>query len=93
LSATPTTEPAINATLYPNPADVWLNLRVQLEKPTQAQLQIIDLQGKIVQQQPQLYLQPNGDIISLPIQYLPAGQYIVRLQASDFVWSELLVVK
>ncbi|MBL7784921.1 MAG: T9SS type A sorting domain-containing protein [Chitinophagales bacterium] len=93
LSATPTTEPAINATLYPNPADVWLNLRVQLEKPTQAQLQIIDLQGKIVQQQPQLYLQPNGDIISLPIQYLPAGQYIVRLQASDFVWSELLVVQ
>lgn len=71
--------------LFPNPAQD----RVQLTGiPETAQLQILDLQGRILEQQ-----SLGMGTSSVNIQDLQPGMYLFRLTAPEGVWNQQVIVK
>lgn len=71
--------------LFPNPAQN----RVQLTGVPQAtQLQVLDLQGRVLQQQPL-----GMGTSAVNIQDLQPGMYLFRLTAPEGVWNQQVIVK
>lgn len=74
-----TAEKSINILLFPNP--VWEQLHIQYEsvKTENLQLQIMDVQGKVILQQI-LSLQNGSNHFTIPVNKLQHGLYLCRLQ-------------
>lgn len=74
-------------TLFPNPASGSTILRIpNLEG--EAQVQLLDLQGRILQS-----FAVGGDEVEIPLHGLPSGMYFVRLEVNGEIFSRRLVVE
>ncbi len=77
--------------LFPNPASETVQVRYQLESPSNATLQVITVTGQVVQE---WRLPERGmGVLPLDLQSLPDGMYFVRLSGGKTRLSERLVVK
>ncbi|MGZ5283753.1 MAG: T9SS type A sorting domain-containing protein, partial [Bacteroidia bacterium] len=64
--------------LYPNPAQNYIIIDLQNNKA--AQVRIMNMQGQEITS----ILQPQGsDKITLPVNYLPQGVYIIEIQTAE----------
>lgn len=68
--------------LYSNASGTVLTAEITVQKNQQADISIININGAVLSRQQELIAQPAG-IISLPINYLPAGQYYLRVVGTD----------
>jgi hypothetical protein len=90
-SKPPPTQPnqANNLQIYPNPANQWISVSLPKEfaQIENGKWQLIDLQGKILQQ----YIAPANDNkgITFEIKDYPIGSYIVRYQNKTTILSQL----
>ncbi len=77
-----TADETFEASIYPNPARNELNVRMELPAPTDVQVMIYDLTGKMVWSEQyaasQVYSQNTIDLSGLK-----NGMYIVKMQAGD----------
>ncbi len=64
--------------LYPNPAQE--NITIDLQQNKAAQIRIVNLQGQEVAS---VYQQQGNNKITLPVNYLPQGIYIIEIQTAD----------
>lgn len=69
----------IQLSLYPNPANEFLYIQYEVKSSSPLQLQIIDLQGKIVFQQT-VSNQPGVNYKTISVGNLIHGLYLCRLQ-------------
>jgi hypothetical protein len=82
----------VRISTYPNP--VRQQLQVQLETPfaAQYQLQLTDLQGRLLLQRQQT-VQPGTTSLTIPTQQLPQGLYLLVVRSSDGQQQEFKIVK
>jgi hypothetical protein len=67
--------------VYPNPFSSAVSLRVDgLQRPTQATVTVLDLQGRLLQQHAARLV--SGAPISLDLSALAAGMYVVKVQVT-----------
>jgi hypothetical protein len=81
VTETPETE-KIEATIYPNPARDVLNLQVNLDVPSDVQVQIYSMSGALVMSQ-QFSASQLGSQKQVNISDLPNGLYMVKMQAGN----------
>jgi len=79
LSVLPATEAL---TVYPNPAFDVINLNISMTKASSANVQIIDMTGRTVNNL-MLNLNAGEQRVSLPVTNLPTGTYMIRLNAAS----------
>ena len=92
LSAAPDSRANTALQLVPNPANRHVRLTLPPEAQNQtATLHLTDLSGKTVRQQP---LSPTEALfLELRLPSLPAGLYVVKLQAGTQAWQQKLVLR
>lgn len=66
--------------VYPNPANIYLNVRYDLSRYESSSLQIVDVTGKVVHQR---QLNQSQDEIVLITENYPTGQYILSIYADN----------
>ena len=87
LSAAEISSISSNVLLFPNPVSVVINLTIESTKIGSAQLEIVDVQGKVVCSQ-NVVTQIGKTQVSIPANQLNQGSYVCRIQQDgklDFV--------
>lgn len=69
---------AQNVSLYPNPAGNQLNISLQTSSKLKAQVNIIDVQGKVV-----MTVEMKNNLAQLDISNLKPGMYFAKISAND----------
>ena len=79
-------------TVYPNPADEMINLRVLNDKSANATVRLLSVDGKEVLNQS--FRTSNGmEIMNLNVSNIPAGMYFVKVSTSDSIVVEKVTIK
>ncbi|RMG71012.1 MAG: T9SS C-terminal target domain-containing protein [Bacteroidetes bacterium] len=77
--------------LYPNPAPNEVELAFELERAESVQLSLRDLQGRVLRQLPAETLIPGAHQRRLDLSDLPAGMYLLQIDAGSQRQSQRLV--
>jgi hypothetical protein len=77
--------------LYPNPAVDMVNLRFSLSKPTEIQMYILDMQGKMVMSKVVSAPKANDQSLMIDVSSLASGNYTITLVADNRRYSLKLV--
>jgi hypothetical protein len=97
LQASPTSIPSIFGStgihVFPNPAKDVISMFYQLTQPTATTVSIYSLDGKIQQVVATDSNQSGKQELSVPLENLAPGIYILRLEAGDEVISRKLVIQ
>jgi hypothetical protein len=83
--------PAAALSLYPNPAADWLTLQLDRPQAEQAMMEIYALTGQRMPIGTQVWM-PGTVQQQIDVSQLPAGTYIVRVQAGQQYWTEKFTV-
>jgi len=73
----------VRAVVYPNPAGSYANLDMELQKPMQLNVNLVDLTGKIVYQSGVKKLMSGKTQIIVPMQSLASGSYFCAVTDAD----------
>ncbi|TAE10432.1 MAG: T9SS C-terminal target domain-containing protein, partial [Bacteroidetes bacterium] len=76
--------------VYPNPARQASNLKLNSEKAESVQMQMLNAQGVVVFSQ-KIQKDKGEQIVKLPMQELPAGVYIIKMQVGTRSFIQKLV--
>jgi len=79
--------------LFPNPAKDHLNVLVEVRKPGPLKLEIVDLKGRQVYEMVRDHISVGHQLITLRNLNLPAGQYVLVVQAGDVVRREKILIE
>ena len=76
--------------VFPVPANDWLHINAQLENAEQINLELISLEGRVLQNR-ELDLQAGGNSVKLPLSDVPAGIYFLKItgESGQFVQKVL----
>ncbi len=76
---------------YPNPADSYVNIQYHLpEGTTGAELQVMDLQGRILKDYP---IDSESETYLLDIRMYPKGVYLYRISAGNYLSESSRLIK
>ena len=78
--------------ISPNPATDLLNIRYQINKDADVQVLLVDMTGRIAQQNSQ-NVAAGANQLQVDLSSLPSGFYSVQLISNDEVYSEKVVVR
>lgn len=78
------------ANMYPNPFWEWVNVEFSLERKSELQIQIFDLQGNQVENMARGVFEAGKHSLAAGIS-LPAGMYLLRINAPEGAISRKLV--
>jgi len=79
--------------IFPNPASDHLKILVEVSKAGPLNLELFDLEGKLVYQMSRNHLSTGHQLITLKSLDLPAAQYVLVVQAGDVVRREKLLIE
>jgi hypothetical protein len=90
-SATPTTETPQKTSFftYPNPVEEVLTVEPPTSKPYDRQLDLVNLQGQIMQTQ---ILKRDNTVCYFDIKNTPAGMYLLRWKDDNLIYTQKVVV-
>ncbi len=81
-----------NFKLFPNPANQFVNVEINLNKSTKSNIQIFDLSSKMVYNQEQ-HISKGTNNINVDISNLTSGLYHIVIQGEEFRIVDRLVVE
>ncbi len=79
--------------VFPNPAESKINIRIQPSSSCQASLMMTDLQGRPVMAEKQLDLSSGGSEFSFSIDSLHPGFYLLVVQNETFTQTKKILVR
>jgi hypothetical protein len=77
---------------YPNPTDKQLNLEFELYESAKVGIQLLDIEGKVVQKKPSKIANAGKQFFNLAIEELPAGIYFLRLKCGSQKYTKRIVI-
>lgn len=83
----------VNVNLYPNPAQESVFVDLNLNIAQAIRIAIVDMEGKIVYQKLPVTLMSGKHTLTLPIQNLPAGEYLVTIDCGNSMKQIPFIVK
>ena len=78
--------------IYPNPAAEQLNIRFALTEASNANIQIVGMDGKMVLSE-ELLIERGNHILNLNTEQLSKGIYILKIMTNEFSRSEELIIR
>jgi uncharacterized lipoprotein YddW (UPF0748 family) len=84
---------ALNLKVYPNPVISSSQIAFELLRPTQVNIQLMDVNGRMVKQLHNGYLLPGKQMVSFNRNALPAGNYYVVMKTKEFTKTMGVVFK
>ncbi len=81
----------IGISIYPNPSIDKLNIEVNLEKSSNLSIELIDLNGKIIETIPNQEVSEGKNINSFNVSKLAAGNYIIVAKINGANYSKIFV--
>ncbi len=78
-----------NITLFPNPANEFAFIKMEIEKPTDVSITILDMLGRIVVSIPSKTLTSSSQNIVIPVTSMETGNYFIRVSTNN----EILATK
>jgi hypothetical protein len=78
----------LSAELYPNPVQTNLTLSIDREVAGQLDFQLCDISGKVIRQE-----SVHQPVITIPMESLPAGSYLIRVMQKNNEMKSFKVVK
>jgi len=78
--------------MFPNPATNTVTLDIPIESEAATQITLFDLAGKVVQRHTEA-LSKGNTTTTIPLQNLPGGVYLVRVQNGHFIANQKLVIQ
>lgn len=79
--------------VVPNPAGAHAEAVLELDRPMQVQLELIDALGRVTSLQPSRSMATGQHRIALPVQELASGAYLLRMRTEQGVQSSRFVVE
>ena len=73
----------LDATIYPNPAQHFVNVAFTLENTSEVSMQIINLNGQVMKYLPQGRMMTGEHRLQIDIEDLPFGNYILQVWTTD----------
>lgn len=84
--------PGNRLSVYPNPASIGATVRLELDRPSRARWELVDLLGRI-RETGWTELHAGGDVTTrVDLSHLPSGVYWIRVHAATFDANRSLVV-
>jgi hypothetical protein len=81
-------------TIYPNPAQTEINVDLRVEKPTELNISIFDLQGREVGKGiKKAHLNTGNHVLTLPVSGLETGTYLMKIITDSRIYTELVVIQ
>jgi hypothetical protein len=80
-----------NFKVFPNPTDKEITIEFSLKKATQVRLDIVDLEGRVIQQIAAGELASNQYLYRQDLQRLSEGSYMCRLVLNELVLSKRFI--
>jgi len=79
--------------IYPNPAHTEISIKLTVERPTEINISIYDLRGRVVGKGIDgIKLITGNHVLTLPLSGIDAGTYMMRINTNDGVYTELVVI-
>ncbi|MEO1715432.1 MAG: T9SS type A sorting domain-containing protein, partial [Bacteroidota bacterium] len=72
---------SLGLAVFPNPAEDLINIQIDLEARSETTIQIIDLQGRIVETRTDM-VEPNRTV-SIPVADWPTGAYFIQVTTEE----------
>lgn len=82
----------VTISTYPNPVRDVVNIQLETPYAARFQLQLMDLQGRLLAQRQQT-VQPGSTSLTMPTAQLPQGMYVLKLMSSDGSTREVKLIK
>lgn len=80
--------------IYPNPAKDEFSVNLKLEKPSEINISLLDLSGRIVGKSiKNLQLNQGQNAVNLPVSGIMPGTYICKLSINSNSFSQLLIIQ
>lgn len=79
--------------VYPNPASEILNVEFNASRSQFAAISVIDLNGKVVISEKLGNINAGDHVISLPLNSIPSGTYILHLSGEESTQTERFIVQ
>lgn len=84
---------SLPGTIFPNPASDKAMLQFSLDEACNAQLNIINIAGQVVDALPLHNLNAGPNLVELNFGNLPAGVYLCRFQSDKCCWTTKIIVR
>lgn len=81
----------IGISVYPNPSIDKLNIEINLEKSSNLSIELVDLNGKIIQTIPNKEVSEGKNSYSFDVSKLSTGSYIIALKINGANYSKVFV--
>ena len=81
----------VGFSVYPNPSIDKLNIEVNLEKSCNLSIQLVDLNGKVIQTIPNQEVSEGKNINLFDVSKLPTGSYIIALKINGASYSKVFM--
>ncbi len=78
--------------VFPNPASDLVNVAIDLEQAAPAVISVMSMDGRLLQQQ-RIALDGAAQIVPLQVSQLPAGMYMIKVQAGSRTSVEKVVLR
>lgn len=79
--------------IYPNPAFVLLNIKIDVEEAGKAELAIYDLHGKRIKTLTQEYFEKGDYTLTINVAELNKGTYLLKLENENILLNEKLIIE
>lgn len=84
---------AFDFTVYPNPAQTTTQIQMEIHKPQDFTLELVDLYGKLIKRIELGHLDAGSQTLQLSLETLETGIYFIHIQSQDkLVGSQKLAV-
>jgi hypothetical protein len=78
--------------MYPNPASESVNITFSSEENTNAELSVMNLMGQTVYNM-NVIVNEGYNMVTVPVNQLPAGVYMVNIKSSKGTSTQKLIVR
>jgi hypothetical protein len=78
--------------IYPNPAEDFFSLKLELNEPANVSYTLSDLSGKLVQQPVKQQLPAGKHLLQTSTADLQAGIYVCSVQANNQIYTQRVTV-
>lgn len=81
----------ISYSVYPNPTNQYLNITLELEQKSQVEIQLVSLDGKVIQQIENTHLESGKLTKKVNLAQLASGVYFLEFKIDNANYTEKIV--
>ncbi len=80
-------------TIYPNPTKSKINITLEINKPARVNIDIVDVNGRIIYTVSQNKLEAGTQYIKIPITNIESGIYFIKIKTDKGIFTTKKIVK